>query len=87
MALAIISFISGLTGSYLFNISSFNVCISILYQHLGITIVFDLIELIKRVGINILNARLTEHFISFASSLINSMIQWHKCKIIFIIWH
>ena len=38
-----------------------------------------LLNFIKQVDEKRLNARLAEHFISFATSLINSIIQEHEC--------
>ena len=58
MALAVISFISGLTGSYAFNISSFNVC-TFFYQHLDIAI-FDFIIVCQ--GLYTINRRISLPF-------------------------
>ena len=44
-----------------------------------------LLNLLNKLGKRDKNARLAEHFLFFATSLINSIIQEHKCSILFII--
>ena len=38
-----------------------------------------LLNLLNELGVKRINARLAEHFIFFATSLINSTIQEHEC--------